>query len=293
MTLPVEFPCQRPNSTFWGSLMRSKLAGTFMKRAHADAPALEPLHCDTPRINGADVAAVYFGERVAGDFYEVLRVGSSRVVFVMLDIAGLRADTREILVSVQRTFRERSSNLFAEEDFNETGAVIQLCYEMNQTIIERGVRSCPAFIGCYNEDVGTVCYANAGHTPALLRDRSGISLLAATGLPLGLFTHTTQGANTYRLEEESALLLVSRGVVEAISFREDADSGLASDFGMAGVVAVMEQAPIHRAYGLCLAMLRSAQRNAPPTGGGADLTTLALVRNAKGELNEYESPEPA
>ncbi len=260
-----------------------------MKRTQVDAPAREPLHCDTPRISGADMAAVYFGERVAGDFYEVLRVGSSRVIFVMLDIAGRRADTREILFTVQRTFRERSSILFAEEDFNETSAMIQLCYAMNQTIIDRGVRNCSAFIGCYNEDVGTVCYANAGHTPALLRDRSGISLLAATGLPLGLFTHTTQGANTYRLEEESALLLVSRGVVEAISLRHDADSSLSSNFAMEGVVAAMEQAPIHRAYGLCLAMLRSAQQSAPQVVGGADLTTLALVRNSKGELNEYES----
>jgi hypothetical protein len=42
---------------------------------------------------------------VAGDFYEFLRVGPSRMLFVLPDIVGLRADTREILTAVQKTFR--------------------------------------------------------------------------------------------------------------------------------------------------------------------------------------------
>src|ERR1035438_5006970 len=54
-----------------------------------------------------------------------------------------------------------------------------------------GVRSCSAFLGCYNEELGTICYANAGHTPGLLRDPSGITELPATGLPLGLFSAST------------------------------------------------------------------------------------------------------
>jgi hypothetical protein len=36
--------------------------------------------------------------------------------------------------------------------------------EMNLTILHGGLRLCPAFIVCYNEDLGTVCYANAGQT---------------------------------------------------------------------------------------------------------------------------------
>ena len=65
--------------------------------------------------------------------------------------------------------------------------MVGLCHEVNRTILEvaGGIRSCPAFIGCYNEDLGTVCYTNAGHTPALLRDDSGITQLEASGLPLG------------------------------------------------------------------------------------------------------------
>ncbi len=77
-----------------------------------------------------------------------------------------------------------------------------------------GVHSCPAFLGCYHESLGTLCYTNAGHTPGLLRDRTGIAELNSTGLPLGLFSHATCDAPTVGVMKGAVLLLVSRGVVE-------------------------------------------------------------------------------
>jgi serine phosphatase RsbU (regulator of sigma subunit) len=195
-----------PSPGFWRSLF--KLDEVVMAIA-------DPLHCDAPTLRHAEIAAVYSGQRVAGDFYEFLRVGPSRMLFVLLDIAGLRADTREILIAVQKTFRTLAPELLSGDDFNETTAMIELCNEMNLTILRRGLRSCPAFIGCYNEKLGTVCYANAGHTPGLLRDNTGITPLEATGLPLGLFSHTMQSAASCHLVPGSALLVVSRGIVES------------------------------------------------------------------------------
>src|SRR5262249_52384574 len=63
--------------------------------------------------------------------------------------------------------------------------------------------------------LGTVCYFNAGHMPGLLRDETGITELHATGLPLGLFSHCTPDASIVALAPGSALLVVSRGTVEA------------------------------------------------------------------------------
>src|ERR1039457_4498748 len=107
-----------PLSTgFWRSLFKKREA----------APSLtDPLHCDVPLLRHAEIAASYTGQRVAGDFYEFLRVGRSRMLFVLLDIAGLRADTREILIAVQKKFRTLAPVLFAGEDFNETTAMIEL-----------------------------------------------------------------------------------------------------------------------------------------------------------------------
>ena len=85
-------------------------------------------------------------------------------------------------------------------------------------------------MGCYHEKFGTLCYTNAGHTPGLLRDSSGIVELASTGLPLGLFSHATCDAPTIGLEKGAILMLVSRGGVEGkckVDHAEDLEFGLA------------------------------------------------------------------
>jgi phosphoserine phosphatase RsbU/P len=248
-------------------------------------PVGDPLRCDIPVLRYADIAAVYSGQRVAGDFYEFLRVGPSRMLFVLLDIAGLRVDTREILIAVQKTFRTLAPRLFAGEDFNETISMIELCHEMNLTILHGGLRSCPAFIGCYNEDLGTVCYANAGHTPGLLRDTTGITPLEATGLPLGLFSHTTQSAGTCHLVPGSVLLAVSRGIVESDHLQAEALDAepQKTEFGLDGVKQSFQHATAMGARDLCLTVLQAARMFTPTTPTENDLTALALVRNAFNE----------
>src|SRR5690349_13816274 len=221
------------------------LARRLFKRRQQAAPYTDPRHSDVPLLRGAELAAVYYNLRVAGDFYEFLRVGPARVLFGLLDLAGRRQDTRDILIAAQSAFRTSAPLLFAGEDFNEAEAIIELCHEVNRTILQcaGGVRSCPAFMGCYNEDLGTVCYTNAGHTPGLLRDRSGVTALAATGLPLGLFSHATQSASTCALMPGAALLVISRGIVEA-EFR-------GKEFGLQGVQETLQGGPVKSAQELC------------------------------------------
>jgi hypothetical protein len=72
-----------------------------------EAPQLpvDPLHADVPVLRNAEIAAIYHGQRVAGDFYEFLRVSPFRVLFGLFDIAGRREDTRQVLIAAQTTFR--------------------------------------------------------------------------------------------------------------------------------------------------------------------------------------------
>jgi sigma-B regulation protein RsbU (phosphoserine phosphatase) len=272
-----------PSTGFWRSrFWRSALAG-----GEVALPSPDPLRCDTPVLRYAEIAAVYTGQRVAGDFYEFLRVGPSRMLFVLLDIAGLRVETREILIAVQKTFRTLAPKLFAGEDFNETISMIELCHEMNLTILHGGLRSCPAFMGCYNEDLGTVCYANAGHTPGLLRDATGITPLEATGLPLGLFSHTTQSAGTCHLVPGSVLLAVSRGIIESDHLEAEALDAepQKAEFGLDGVKQSLQHATGLGARDLCLTVLQAARMFTPTTPTENDLTALALVRNAAHEAS--------
>ncbi len=167
-------------------------------------------------MQGAEIAATTYGARVAGDFYDSLRVSPERILFGLLDVAGRRENNQPILSAAQKIFRTLGTELFSKLDINESEAMTTLCLQLNRHLMEAaaGVHACPAFIGCYHERFGTLCYTNAGHTPGLLRDSTGITELASTGLPLGLFSHATSDAPTVALEKGAVLLLVSRGVVE-------------------------------------------------------------------------------
>jgi serine phosphatase RsbU (regulator of sigma subunit) len=236
-----------------------------------------PLHCDVPALHRAEIAAIYYGQRVAGDFYEFLRVSPARVLFGLFDMAGRREDTREVLAAAQTTFRTQAPRLLAARDLNESEAMIELSQRINRTILKfGGVRSCPAFLGCYHEDVGTVCYASAGHTPVLLRDATGVTCLEANGLPLGLFSHTTRSASTVALVEGAALLVVSRGIVEAEHEGEE--------FGLKNVSLTLQQTPGASARDLCLNMLQAVEQFmlSPPHD---DITALALVRKSPNREN--------
>jgi serine phosphatase RsbU (regulator of sigma subunit) len=182
-----------------------------------------PVQAEVPELQDAELAALYYGQRMGGDFYDFLRVSPCRVVFGLLDVAGRVDDSRSIITAAQTTFRTVASELFSRKEVNESEAMVELALQLNRTILKeaQGVRSCPAFAACYNEDLGIVCYVNSGHTPALLRDQAGIVELPATGLPLGLFSHATPDAAMAALQPGAAMLLVSRGVIEGKSRGEE------------------------------------------------------------------------
>jgi energy-coupling factor transport system substrate-specific component len=247
---------------------------SFFKSAKRSLQLPEPVHSDVPELRDAELSAIYYGQRVAGDFYDFVRVSPNRVVFGLLDVAGRYEQTRSVTASIQQTFRSQAPGLFASEEVNEAHAMIELCLRLNRTVLEGangGVLSCPALAACYNEDIGTVCYFNAGHTPAFLRHCQGVTELCATGLPLGLFSHVTCDAPTVAVEPCGALVTVSRGMIEA-SYKGD-------DYGMHRVKRVLADSTAVTAKEICVALLDDVKRfmGTPPTHN--DVTVLTLLRN--------------
>jgi len=248
-------------------------------RSRAPAPtSVEPVPTVFPKIAGADIAGAFAGQRVAGDFYDSIRVSPERVLFGLLDVAGRRDDNRGILAAAQEIFRKNGSELFSRPDLNESDAMTQLCLHLNRKLIEvaRGVRSCPAFIACYHEKFGTLCYTNAGHTPGLLRDGTGITELASTGLPLGLFSHATCDAPTVGLAKGAALLLVSRGLIECEGRKDDSTG----EFGLEQAKQLLLTAPTANAQALCAFILDAIGKFSAATPICDDRTALAFVRTA-------------
>ena len=247
----------------------------FPGKKKTRGPALrQPAPIAVPPMHEAEMAAVYHGERMGGDFYDFIRVSPHLVLFGLLDVAGRHQENQTIVSAAQETFRTVGTKLFSSDDINESVAILELSLQLNRTIMQSagGVRSCPAFVGAYNELLGTVCYSNAGHTPALLRDHTGITQLPATGLPFGLFSHVTHDAPTVALEPGAALLLVSRGVTEG--------KCRGREFGLERVEKALQKAAVSSAEQLCGEILDSVEQFmcAPPTHN--DVTALALLRLA-------------
>jgi serine phosphatase RsbU (regulator of sigma subunit) len=249
----------------------------FHSRDAEPLPSSEPVANDFPKIEGAEIAATTYGNRVAGDFYDSLRVGSERILFGLLDVAGRRDTNQAILSSAQQIFRTLGAELFSPSDINEAEAMTALCLQLNRGIMEAaaGVHPCPAFIGCYHEKFGTLCYTNAGHTPGLLRDSTGVVELAPTGLPLGLFSHATCDAPTIGMEKGGALLLVSRGVVEGKCKQEKAED---LEYGLDRVKDRLRGETSINARALCGSVLSSVGEFTCEPLVPDDMTALALVR---------------
>jgi phosphoserine phosphatase RsbU/P len=256
------------------------MCALFKSRVPELPPPLEPVPSEFPEIRGAEIAATTYGKRVAGDFYDSLRVSPERILFGLLDVAGRRENNLPVLAAATSIFRTLGAELFASPDINESEAMVTLCIQLNRGVMEAaaGVHSCPAFIGCYHERFGTLCYTNAGHTPGLLCDNSaGVTQLASTGLPLGLFSHATCDAPTVALEKGAVLLLVSRGVVEG----QCKDSKVEEqEFGLERVREHLLADSSRSAQAVCGSILNTVGEFTCEPLVPDDMTALALVRTA-------------
>jgi phosphoserine phosphatase RsbU/P len=254
------------------------MCALFRFRTPEPPPAVEPVPSEFPKISGAEIAATTYGKRVAGDFYDSLRVSPERILFGLLDVAGRRENNQKILSAAQQIFRTLGPELFTPPDINESEAMTKLSLRLNRGIMESaaGVHSCPAFLGCYHEKFGTLCYTNAGHTPGLLRDSAGIAELGSTGLPLGLFSHATSDAPTVGLEKGAVLLLVSRGVVEG-KCKDDKAEDL--EFGLERVKERLQASHSSSAQAISASILNAVGEFTCEPLVPDDMTALVFVRS--------------
>ena len=230
-------------------------------------------HSDPPPLQGADLAVAFFAPQAGGDFHTFVRVGPTRVLFGLLDVAGKRETNSAVLEAAKHCFHSSAEQIFSAEELNEPEAMIELSRRLNLEIMRAagGVRSCPAFAGCYNEELGTVCYVNAGHTPALLRDDASVVELSATGLPFGLFSLAPTDARVVGMGSKASIAVVSRGVVEAESKH--------SEFGLHGVKTSM-QVGAGSARDLSKRILQDVQSFVHMAPKHNDVTALVLTRAA-------------
>jgi len=233
----------------------------------------KPAPTAMPSLEKSNVAALYRAARFGGDFFD-FKVVERHLVFVMMDIAGRREEALDVAAAAQESFHEEAGKLFGDCCVNEAEALSFLTVALNRQIMEtaNGVRCAPAFVGCYDEALGTLFYVNAGHTPGLLKDADGLTLLEANGLPFGLFTHATHDAQTSVLQPGAAVLLVSKGLIESRHGRKH-------EFGLERLKETVASASFKNATELCSGVLTAVQEFTHNSPGQNDITTLGLLRS--------------
>jgi len=236
-------------------------------------PSEDPLQANIPPIRQGCLAAAYYGQRRSGDFYDCLRVNHDRVLFGLFDVAGRLPETRPIMLALQGSFRARGSTLLSASGTNEIDALLELWVELNYALMKAagGVRSCPAFLCCYNDEVKILSYVNAGHNPGLFWDGEGVRELGATALPLGLFSHTVPDASMIGLGVGNSVLAVSKGVVEAKHRGEE--------FGLERVKGYLEKTGFETAHETCVGLVARVQQFMGTAPTHNDVTAMALVRS--------------
>ena len=237
----------------------------------------KPAPTSIPKLDNLQIAMQYRGARMGGDFFDFIEAEPSRLIFLMMDIAGKRDEAMHIAAAVQDKFRETVPDLFTGADVNEAQAAADLNIVINRTILEvaEGVRCAPAFLASFDEGLGTLTYVNSGHTSALLRDTEGTTELKANGVPLGLFSHAVTDAQLCVLQPGSTLLLASKGLIES-------KKAFHKEYGFKRLAGVVRDAKFVTAAELCAQVLGDVEsyiQNADPDN---DVTTVALMRAAAG-----------
>ena len=233
----------------------------------------DPLPAKIPEIHGTTVAAVYYGQRRAGDFYDFLSGNDQRFWLALFDVAGRLEENRAVVVALQEKFRACTPDLVRERAGNDAEAIIDLWFELNRAVLDCAgkVHSCAAFVACYQEQVHTFCYVNSGHTPGLVRLGQEIRELSPTAVPLGLFSHSLPECSILALGETDAVLLLSRGMVDA-QHRGEA-------YGMERAKRYLLECGWCDARELCLGILSRVRDFMQTTPTHDDVTALALVRS--------------
>ncbi|MBV9073930.1 MAG: serine/threonine-protein phosphatase [Acidobacteria bacterium] len=227
-----------------------------MKLSFQRAPVKSGLRIPQPSVLPAkpdlSVSARYKGSRIGGDYYDFFPITDTRMIFMLTDVAGKREEALHIAAAVQDKMRERAPELLADPDANVAEGVTKLVLELNRTIMAtaEGVRSAPTFLGCLDEQFGLIHYVSAGHTPAFVKSDGEVTQLDPNGLPLGLFSHATHDAQVSVAQPGSAIVLVSKGLVETSAGRQE--------FGIQRVRASLEEQSFASAHDLCHDLLERA-----------------------------------
>jgi sigma-B regulation protein RsbU (phosphoserine phosphatase) len=180
-----------------------------LKIAGAYVNSLLPGDLDGP----VQVSHRYLPSReLGGDCFDYRWIDEDHLVIYLIDVSGHGIAPALESISVHNLLRSGS---LPTGTLLEPAAVLA---ELNHKfpMDQHGGNYFTMWYGVYRKSTRTLCYASAGHPPALmLTDRGGDPVrLAGKGVPVGMFADTAFSCETYAVPRGAEILLYSDGAFE-------------------------------------------------------------------------------
>lgn len=142
---------------------------------------------------------------VAGDCYDVGRIGASRLGIVVVDVAGHGAESAVVALRVKELLRA------ASRTYADLGEGVQwVNHQLDGLAPDMFVT---AFVAIVDTATGSIDYVGAGHPPPLLCGADRVIELAPTGPIIGPFEAEWRTAHA-RIEVGQTLLVYTDGLTE-------------------------------------------------------------------------------
>ncbi len=145
---------------------------------------------------------------VGGDWYDVLSVDERRCLISIGDVAGHDLDAAIVMGNVKQSIRVLGSEYAAPEKLlHRLDCVLEQDHPSKVVSI---------FAGYLDSEKSTLTYANAGHSPPIVRRPDGsVEMLETGGLPLGSSESALRPHRTIKVEPGTLVVLYTDGLSEA------------------------------------------------------------------------------
>jgi sigma-B regulation protein RsbU (phosphoserine phosphatase) len=163
-----------------------------------------------PRVKGYELEGISFPcYEIGGDYYDFIERPDGRLVIVLGDVSGKGTSAALLMSSLHAAVR---AHVFLHESpvevVKEINRYLTMCIPSNRFVT--------LFYAEIEPSTGQISFVNAGHNPPLLARASGeTELLAASGIPLGIFEEARFVSGSAQLKDGDALILYSDGISEA------------------------------------------------------------------------------
>lgn len=218
-----------------------------------------------PSLPGVRLEAICRAARmVSGDYYDLIRLGPTRLAIAIADISGKGISAALLMASLQAALR--SQVLLDGSSSQNTGELVaRLNRHLYLNTSEE--RYATFFYAVYDSSTRTLRYTNAGHFPPLYIAGERVTRLEEGGMVVGLFDNCSYQEGSIQVEPGSVLVAYSDGLIEP-------ENVFGEEFGTERLLAIALRHREASPQTLAEALMRAAEEWAGAPERADDMTVI-------------------